>query len=312
MRRRTLPHGTGFRFALAVAIAIAGPVPALAHPEPGSASPEVVTLRGQVVCSVCWYEADRAKVAYGNPGDLACAARCAGKGVPMALAVKGKAGASDVTLYLLSPGAFQPVGTGFLAYVSKWAEVRGTLRRRDPDKEQGLVVDAFQVDGKGEDEAGALPAPAPPLEATDLSGTSRSLSGLRGRVVVVNFWSTWCLPCREEMPLLSTLSEEYGPLGVTVLGVSVNGDREEVRSFASSLKLAFSTWYGATGGQMRAFGLGLGLPATAVVDAEGRIVARIRGMVTRESLTAALDAVLKSSGKSPGAAIQAAGGATTP
>lgn len=107
---------------------------------PDQAAPARVTLRGQVVCSNCWGEADRTTTAYGTPADLKCARLCAKDAVPAALAVDEK---GTLRLYLLEDGAFKREGQGWLSYIAKSVEIAGTLR-----EEKGkpwLKVDALRV-----------------------------------------------------------------------------------------------------------------------------------------------------------------------
>lgn len=92
---------------------------------PGQVLPARVTLRGQVVCSNCWSEADRKTTAYGTPADLKCARLCAKDAVPAALAVEDK---GTVRLYLLEDGAFKREGSGWLGYIAKRVEITGTVR----------------------------------------------------------------------------------------------------------------------------------------------------------------------------------------
>lgn len=83
-----------------------------------------VTVKGQVVCSACWSEADRTKVAYGTKDDLECAKTCAASGVKAALAVGEKA---RVELYILEDGTFPRKGTGWLSYIAKTVEITGRV-----------------------------------------------------------------------------------------------------------------------------------------------------------------------------------------
>lgn len=88
------------------------------------------------------------------------------------------------------------------------------------------ILPAFALERTGAGPAGDVAR----LELSDLDGRPRSLEEHRGRIVVVNFWATWCLPCREEMPILASLQERYADRGVQVIGVSTDApaDRDKV------------------------------------------------------------------------------------
>ena len=89
---------------------------------------KVIKLKGQVVCSLCWFEADRKTTPYGTEGDLKCAVACSKSGVPTALAVAGEPVA---TLYLLEYGKFEKVGKGWLEYIGKHVEATGIVHERN-------------------------------------------------------------------------------------------------------------------------------------------------------------------------------------
>jgi thiol-disulfide isomerase/thioredoxin len=112
--------------------------------------------------------------------------------------------------------------------------------------------------------------------------------------VVLNFWATWCAPCREEMPLLASVQQHYAASGVQVIGASVDdpSTRNSVLEFARRFKLNFPVWLGATLADMQRIGLGGALPATAILDRDGRVAARLIGMAHRASLTTRIDWLL--------------------
>ena len=89
----------------------------------------LVTLEGQVVCSVCWDEADRATTAYGNDADIQCAIRCAKRNIPQALAVMSEKG---VTLYILEPGKVK--GKEWFDLIGKFVKVNGSMREAGDKK----------------------------------------------------------------------------------------------------------------------------------------------------------------------------------
>lgn len=124
------------------------------------------------------------------------------------------------------------------------------------------------------------------LALKDLDGRPQSLSDHRGQIVVLNFWATWCVPCREEMPILIWAHNQYAGRGVRVIGVSTDDARTQpkVPAFVRQMKLNFPVWLGATTADMQRLELGKALPATAIIDRDGRIVGRIIGVVDKADL----------------------------
>ena len=99
-----------------------------------------VTVEGQVVCSLCWFEADRKVTPYGNEGDLKCALDCAKKGKSQAIAVAGENG---FTLYLLETGKLKRDRNDWLDYIAKQVKASGTVR--EADGKRYLQVDSIEV-----------------------------------------------------------------------------------------------------------------------------------------------------------------------
>jgi thiol-disulfide isomerase/thioredoxin len=257
-------------------------------------APKKVTLKGQVVCSVCWFEAtDRKKTPYGNAADLKCALDCSEEGIPQALAVED---AKGFTLYILEPGLFKPTGKDYLDLVPKFVEIVGDLRT---EKDKNIVkVNALKVLDA------PLPKPTPvsddaTLALKDLTGASQSLANYKGRVVVLNFWATWCEPCKKEMPDLSAIQNDYAALGVQVIGAAGDtaADSAKVLKFTREFKVNFPVWMGATTDDMQRFGLGTVLPGTVVIGKDGKIIRREIGIIKTAELREFLDALLLSSVK---------------
>jgi thiol-disulfide isomerase/thioredoxin len=136
-----------------------------------------------------------------------------------------------------------------------------------------------------------LASDPPTLELKDLSGSERSLSDYSGRIVVVNFWATWCVPCVAEMPLLASVQDRYATNGVQVIGASADQPKtqKEIPRFIGKLKINFPVWVGATTSHMQGLGLGDALPATAIIDRDGKIVARLQGVLDKAELERLID-----------------------
>ena len=115
--------------------------------------------------------------------------------------------------------------------------------------------------------------PAPMFSLTDLSGRTLSLSDSRGKVVVLDFWATWCDPCKQEIPHFIEMQSKYAPQGLQVLGISMDDDEPPVRQFQRQFKMNYPV---AIGNPKLAdqYGGILGLPITFVIDRNGRITAR--------------------------------------
>src|SRR5438034_11399182 len=93
-----------------------------------------------------------------------------------------------------------------------------------------------------------LPNATADLALRDLNRTERSLADYRGKIVVLNFWATWCIPCREEMPLLVSTYKRYEPKGVVIIGASADDEstQSQIAPFMQTLKITFPIWTGAT------------------------------------------------------------------
>jgi thiol-disulfide isomerase/thioredoxin len=109
----------------------------------------------------------------------------------------------------------------------------------------------------------------------DLNGRSVNLKDFRGKVVFVNFWATWCLPCRTEMPAMERLYQEYNGKGLAMLAVNFRESRKEARAFVEELKLTFPVLL--DDGTVSALYGVFALPATYLVDRQGRGAARVLG-----------------------------------
>lgn len=136
---------------------------------------------------------------------------------------------------------------------------------------------------------------APNLALKDLDGHAQKLSSLRGQIVVLNFWATWCAPCREELPRLSRLAKSYAEKKVRFIAVSIDEarDRAKIQSMLEKENVSLETWVGASTDTLSGFGLGDIVPGTAIIDEQGEIVARIMGEARDEDVRGAVDWLLQ-------------------
>lgn len=128
-----------------------------------------------------------------------------------------------------------------------------------------------------------LEIPAPGVEFVRLQGGKASVGDYAGEVVVLNFWGTWCPPCRREIPELVTLQEALAGRG-TVIGVAVeSGSAEEIRAFASEFRINYPIWISDAQKGLTHFGA-MGYPFTVLIDESGVIRRQYLGPQTVESL----------------------------
>jgi thiol-disulfide isomerase/thioredoxin len=257
-----------------------------------NAQSTLTRLEGQVVCCAeCWAQADRNKVEYGTAQDLLKAKSCVEGGDPTLLAVRE---GDKFKLYQLATGKYRLPGKNWLEFVGKRIAVEGMVQSK---KETDIVrVDSLEVleQSLAQREAAKLVGQQIDLTLKDLSGVDQSLSALKGRIVVLNFWATYCIPCRKEMPDLAAIQNEFAALGVQVVGVNTDElkDRSKVLQFVKETKINFPIWVGGSTEHMVKFGLGAALPGTVVIGRDGRVVKIISGVVDQVILRKEIEALL--------------------
>lgn len=116
---------------------------------------------------------------------------------------------------------------------------------------------------------------APDFAIRDLSGKVRSLEEFRGKVVLIHFWASWCDPCKQEFPALSSLASEFGPAGLVVLGVAEDS-RERVEAFLEENRAGFPILIDQYGSVMRDYRAGV-IPVSVIVGKDGRIIGTLVG-----------------------------------
>jgi len=151
---------------------------------------------------------------------------------------------------------------------------------------------------------GALQAaPLPDVAFTDLSGKPQSLEAFKGKVVVLNFWATWCGPCRDELPMLDKLVKEYGDKDVVILAASIDDEstQPKIQSFLEKKRIENMTiWKGARAEALKQFNLGIAVPATVILDRDGTVIGRVLGEAEKRDITFRVNWVLSGKpGKHP-------------
>jgi thiol-disulfide isomerase/thioredoxin len=151
-------------------------------------------------------------------------------------------------------------------------------RRIDvPEKSAGRTIDAGELPLAPADRP-AAGAPVPKLEGKSLTGDNFSLDSYRGKVIVLDFWATWCGPCREATPRVRAIHEEYSRGGkFAVVGITFDHQPETAKAYADSEKLPWpnvlADGWGQDGSVVRAFGISA-IPSLWVIGADGKVIAR--------------------------------------
>ncbi len=133
----------------------------------------------------------------------------------------------------------------------------------------------------------------PDLAAAGFEG---ALPDLAGKIVIVDFWASWCVPCKKALPMYAELQKEYGDRGVVVIAVNLDEEKGKMEAFLKKIPLPFTTVRDAKGRFAEKIGVA-GIPTSYVLSPDGKVHALHRdfeGEKTRHKLTVELDAILKS------------------
>lgn len=154
----------------------------------------------------------------------------------------------------------------------------------------GVAVAGYYLFGRSESKASSALMPslppgefagaAPAFTLTNLDGKSVSLSDFRGKVVVLDFWATWCPPCKREIPDFIDLQKEYGSQGVQIVGIALD-EPEKVQAFARQNGMNYPILLGSDEISLRYGGIS-GIPTTFIIDKSGKIVNRFVGFRPRQ------------------------------
>ena len=126
----------------------------------------------------------------------------------------------------------------------------------------------------------------------DMNGADVNLASFKGRIVLINFWATWCGPCRAEIPSLVELQEKYKD-HLTILGVSIDDKADKLRPYAAEFKMNYPVLVGDGHQDMQdAFGPLYGIPVSVIVGRDGRIALKHSGIATKEQFEREIKALL--------------------
>ena len=139
--------------------------------------------------------------------------------------------------------------------------------------------------------------PAPAFALPTAKGETIALDKLRGKVVYVDFWASWCGPCRRSFPWMNEMQQKYGARGFTVVAINVDKKRSDAERFLVQNPANFTVVYDEAGGTPAAYGV-KGMPSSYLIDARGNVTFVERGFLDEskaelESRVAALDAAAK-------------------
>jgi thiol-disulfide isomerase/thioredoxin len=124
--------------------------------------------------------------------------------------------------------------------------------------------------------AGSAAGPAPPFSLASRSGGDVSLAQYKGRVVMLNFWASWCGPCRQEMPLLESIYRKYNRMGFVLLGVNVEPDSQAANEWLKQTPVSFPILYDKDSRVSKLYDVA-GMPSTVIIDRGGKLRVLHRG-----------------------------------
>ncbi len=148
-----------------------------------------------------------------------------------------------------------------------------------------LALAACSLPGASSPASAAPGAPAPGFTVQGVDGATHSLSDYRGKVVVLNFWATWCIPCRAEMPDLEHEARIHRSDPVVILGMDWMESAAPIKDFAQGLGVSYPMLLDADGRLYQTYRVGA-LPTTFIIDTHGRLLKSRIGIASRDEIEA--------------------------
>ncbi|TDQ54883.1 TlpA family protein disulfide reductase [Actinorugispora endophytica] len=191
-----------------------------------------------------------------------------------------RCGAAALALSAAAAGCAGGVDTGATAADDRYVSGDGSSTLFTPDERQD----------------------APVIEGETLDGEAVSLADYSGSVVVLNFWASWCAPCRAETPVLEEVHAEHQDAGVEFLGVNIKDNRTAAQAFERNQEVGYPSLYDQPGEVPQAFRDTVppqAIPSTLVIDRQGRVAARVIGATDYDELTGLVEPVAAEDPGSP-------------
>lgn len=223
--------------------------------------------------------------------------------------------------YTVKIGGVLMILMGVLMFTGKMNDITGYLSTVQSDSSQETVREENESgqsetdtdeSGKTESQGSAddtertlTPAPLSDLELTDQFGNPHSLADYKGKVIFLNFWATWCGPCRNEMPDIQKLYEEYSAqggdaevvvLGIAGPGIGQEGSEEEIAGFMEENGYTYPVLMDTDGEMFTQYGISA-FPTTFMIDKDGNVYGYVPGQMTEDIMRSIIDQTLRNSGE---------------
>jgi len=140
----------------------------------------------------------------------------------------------------------------------------------------GFLAGALLAASAAVPAADTASGPAPDFTLGSRAGKPLSLADYKGKVVMLNFWASWCVPCKQEMPLLDTIYKKYGKMGFTLIGVNVEPDSKAANAVLEKIPVSFPVVYDTDSKVSQLYQVS-GMPSTVIIDRKGQMRMLHRG-----------------------------------